>query len=377
MMRNKNLIYCALSVVAALAAQTGVLTNESICEMVRSGATESSMIAAIENAETNFILDSQNLVRLHEQKVPGVVIRAMLRKGSAGSASPAATPVNAPPAIRTEVTAEDGSGSAVILTRRLQNATFVKTDKTDARAVIANLVLSDVGIALLTGGLSQQMKMWNPYMGDTLARATQLGRGLLAGSNSETRGFEYETLPGVAATTSVKPGKLRIRIPAIAGDAGQPPLAPVLLKLEPREKDGSRVIAARHVAIRQVKQGRFDMSPTIERQELAVQEAAVAADVERLPDGSLRISTKTDLAPGEYALVLRQPAASGAPTTNIALPISSVDAASLLNIRGQGVSRMAALGGFGRLGMLSRGGSTETQTGPTSAFIAWDFRVVE
>jgi hypothetical protein len=255
----------------------------------------------------------------------------------------------------------------------------VKSDKTDARAVIANLLLSDIGISLLTAGFAQQMKVWNPYMGETLARATEFGRGLLAGSKAETRGFEYETLPGATAAAAVRPGKLSILIAAHSVLNAQP-VTPVLLKLEQREKDGARILASRQVVVRQVKQGRFDMSPTIERQEVSVQEAAVALDIERLPDGSLRVRTKEDLAPGEYALVLRQPGTSGAPTSNVALPVSAADVAAMFSGSGVGRSRMGALRGLGRMSALGRrpaDNADDSRNTPSSAFIAWDFRVAQ
>jgi hypothetical protein len=376
-MKFNRLICHAAIAVATLTAQSAVLTNEIVCEMVRTGSSEDAMIAAIENGETDFVLDSEHLIGLHSQNVPRSVIRAMLRKGS-GRAGVPKTLAPVPEAVpRNDVVAQHASGAEVVLQRRVQNATFVKSDKTDARAVIANLLLSDVGISLLTAGLSQQMKMWNPYMGDTLARATQLGRGLLAGSKAETRGFEYETLPGVAATATVHPGKLSIAIPAHSIPNVQQAVIPVLLKLEAREKDGARILASRQVVIRQIKQGRFDMSPTVERQEVAVQEATVAVDVERLPDGNLRVQTKEHLAPGEYALVLRLPGHSGAPTSNVALPVSTAEVASLFSAFA-GQSRMSGLGGFGRmLGGKPPNTGDEMRNTPSSAFIAWDFRVVQ
>src|ERR1700724_1052913 len=56
------------------------------------------------------------------------------------------------------------------LTDRPQKVLFVKSQAANAKAAIGNLLLSDVGLNLITMALAPEMKMWNPYMNDSIRK---------------------------------------------------------------------------------------------------------------------------------------------------------------------------------------------------------------
>ena len=94
---------------------------------------------------------------------------------------------------------------------------------------------------------------------------------------------------------------------------------PVLLRLETRENDQARLIGSRQVLLKQTKKGRFDFKPTIDRQELEVQQAAIPIDVSSHRENIFHITPKEDLRPGEYALVFRRQSDSGEFTVDMPL----------------------------------------------------------
>ena len=71
----------------------------------------------------------------------------------------------------------------------------------EVRAFIG--VLSDAGLTLITMALAPQMRMWNPYMNDSIRKGIDLGKGMLVGHGSDTKGFEYDTLPGATADVTL------------------------------------------------------------------------------------------------------------------------------------------------------------------------------
>src|SRR5580765_1465286 len=68
--------------------------------------------------------------------------------------------------------------TASALTDVPQSVMFVKSDTTDAKTAIANIVLSEQGIHLITMGLAPGLA-WNPYMNDAIMKAAKLGKGMI------------------------------------------------------------------------------------------------------------------------------------------------------------------------------------------------------
>ena len=63
------------------------------------------------------------------------------------------------------------------LTDRPQKVLFVKSQATSAKEAIGNLLLSDVGLNLITMALAPQMRMWNPYMNDSIRKGIDPRQG--------------------------------------------------------------------------------------------------------------------------------------------------------------------------------------------------------
>ncbi|MCU1232874.1 MAG: hypothetical protein JWP63_841, partial [Candidatus Solibacter sp.] len=167
-----------------------------------------------------------------------------------------------------------------------QKVMFVKSDTTDPKAAIANVLLSDVGIQLLTMGLAPGL-MWNPYMNEAVTKAAKIGKGMILSHSNDLKGFEFDTLPGLTARATFKPDNIELDIPLDtyrpSADFQVDGLEPVLLRLETRPKDQLRVLASRRVSIKEQKKGRFDLKPTSLREETDVQEQAIPIVMVRQP----------------------------------------------------------------------------------------------
>ena len=320
-----------------------VLTNDSVLKMLAAGLDEETVIAKINSSAAKFSVDTDSLIRLKSANVPQAVVRAMLNWKAPGTAPAAVAPPPPPtepaagnlgkdpapaipaPALRPApldtVTARQGTMSFP-LSDKPQAVLFVKSEAGSAKEAVVNIVLGDVGIQLLTMGLSPMMG-WNPYLGDTLAKAAQLGKSLLLNGNGDTRGYEIETLTGSTSDVTLKEGKVEFLIPLNryipSADMDPNTIEPVLLKMQPRDNEPRRVLSDRKVLLKQTKKGRLDLKPTIDRQESNVEQSLVPITVERMPEDVIRITTNEDLRRGEYALVFRKKDASGEYTANVPL----------------------------------------------------------
>jgi hypothetical protein len=282
------------------------------------------------------------------------------------------------------------------LTDRPQKVLFVKSQASNAKAAIGNLLLSDVGLTLITMALAPQLRMWNPYMNDSIRKGLDLGKGMLVGHGSDTKGFEYDTLPGATAEVTLKEGPAEFLVPmnnyVPSADFDAAGVQPILVRLEPRDRDNARLITSRQVILKQNKTGRFDLKPTVERQESGVEQNLVLVSVERLPGNVVKVSPNAPLAAGEYGLVFRRASDTGDLVQNVPLrPTPPTPADSI----GQGSAKFGAMAGSGTppaqaapsrspFGMMHRGSNppasaqnaAAAQPG-TAGFIAWDFRVLK
>lgn len=404
----------------ATPAKPEVLTNDSIIRMLSAGLDEDTILAKIKSTPAAFRLETNDLIRLKEAKISQRVLRAMLGK-QADTAEPhgpaeqivkdpgpavpvvvAAAPAPAPapsivPAVTDHVIVRQGI-TTTRLANKQQKVLFIKSEATDIKSAVANILLSDVGLQLLTMGLSSQLTMWNPYMGDTIAKAANVGKGMLLNKSSDTKGFEIETLPGLTADITLKEGKAEFFVPMNrylpSANFDPSTVEPVLLRLNPRDKDQNRVLSGRKVLLKQEKKGRFDMKPTTDRQESNVEQSVVPVTVERMPDNVLKITTQEDLKRGEYGLLFRKKDAAGAYTSNVplkpdgapaevapvAIPGLSPEMAAMMGPQ-QSAAMQQQNAGQQRGGILGRmnrpaPGAPAPSEGSVTGFLAWDFRVL-
>lgn len=408
----------AVTAKPAAPAEPEVLTNDSVIQMMKAGLDEDTILAKINSSPAAFILSTDELIRLKAANIPQRVLRAMLGKKSATEPQPptdnvvkdpgpaiAAAPPEPPPVPPVPTMTDHAivrQGAIITqLTNKPQKVLFVKSEASDMKSAVANLLLSDVGLQLLTMGMSSQLSMWNPYMGDTISKAANLGKGMFTNKGSETKGFEVETLPGLTADVTLKEGKPEFFFPMsqYAPSANFDPAAvePVLLRMEPRDKDQSRVLSGRKVLLKQEKKGRFDMKPTTDRQESNVEQTILPVTVERLPDNIIKVTPQTDLGRGEYAIVFRKKDAAGAYTSNVPLkpdpkpadattetmPGISPEMAAMMSpqqIAAMQQMQQQQSAGQGRGGLFGRNkrpaAPTEPAAGAMTGFLAWDFRVL-
>jgi hypothetical protein len=329
-------------------------------KMLSGGVGEEAVIAKIKSSTAAFTLDADSLIRLKSAKVPPAVVRAMLNWKAPGTASPAAPavppaapepvvgnivkdpgpalPSASPPAASPEtplttVTARQGA-STFPLSDKPQSVLFVKSEAGTAKEAVVNVVLGDVGIKLITMGLSPMMG-WNPYLGDTINKMAKLGKGLLLNKDGATKGFEIETLTGSTADVTLKEGKVELLIPLnryiSSADMDPSAIEPVVLRTQPRDNEQRRVLSGRKVILKQTKKGRFDLKPATDRVESDVEQSLVPITVARMPNGVIKITTDEDLTRGEYALVFRKKDASSAYTANVPLKATPGQASAPAN----------------------------------------------
>jgi hypothetical protein len=418
---------------AQRSSEPEVLTNDSVMKMVSGGVDEDIVIHKINSSAAAFTLDADSLIRLKSANVPPKVVRAMLNWKAPGTAAPAAPAVpsaapepvaenivkdpdptlpSAPPPAAlpetplTTVTARQGAG-AFPLCDKPQSVVFVKSEAGTAKEAVVNIVLSDVGIQLITMGLSPMIG-WNPYMGDAIGKMAKLGKGMLLNSNGTTRGFEIETLTGSTADVTLKEGRVELLIPLNlyipSADMDPGTIEPVVLRMQPRDNEQRRVLSGRKVILNQTKKGRFDLKPTTDRVESDVEQSLVPITVERTPNGVVKITTNEDLKRGEYALVFRKKDASGICAANVPLKATPKQATAPAGafpgmtpemMMGQMTpDQMAAMeqmqqgqaqpaqprgGMFGGLGRRAPAAPPTQAPGGDAArtgFLAWDFRVL-
>jgi hypothetical protein len=389
--------------------------------MLAGGVDEEIVIAKINSSAAAFTMDADSLIRLKSANVPQKVVRAMLNWKAPGTAVPAAPaspavppaaavpvlgnivkdpgpalPSAPPPAALPEtplttVTARQGAGTFP-LSDKPQSVMFVKSEAGTAKEAVVNIVLSDVGIQLITMGLSPMIG-WNPYMGDAINKAAKLGKGLLLNQNGDTKGFEIETLTGSTADVTLKEGKVELFIPLnrYISNADMDPgaIEPVVLRVQPRDNEQRRVLSGRKVVLKQIKKGRLDLKPTTDRVESDVEQSLVPVTIERMPDGVLKLTTSEELKRGEYALLFRRKDAStSAYTANVPLKATPKEASAPADaFSGMGMTpeQMAAMqqpqprgGMFGGLGRRPPAPPPTPAPGADagSGFLAWDFRVL-
>jgi hypothetical protein len=407
-----------------------ILTNDSIVKMLAGGVDEEIVIAKINSSAAAFTMDADSLIRLKSANVPQKVVRAMLNWKAPGTAAPAspalpaaaAEPVagnivrdpgptlpSAPPPAAlpetplTTVTARQGAG-AFPLSDKPQSVMFVKSEAGSAKEAVVNIVLSDVGIQLITMGLSP-MVGWNPYMGDAITKVAKLGKGMLLNSSGTTKGFEIETLTGSTSDVTLKEGKVELLIPLNlyipSAEMDPVTIEPVVLRMQPRDNEQRRVLSGRKVVLNVTKKGRFDMKPATDRVESDVEQSLVPITVERMPSGVVRITTNEDLKRGEYALVFRKKDTSSLLTANVPLkatpkpaPVEATPPAGFAGMPPEMMGQMtpeqmAAMqksqaqpkgggmfGGLGRRGPATPPAKAPGSDAPVSGFLAWDFRVL-
>jgi hypothetical protein len=185
------------------------------------------------------------------------------------------------------------------------------------------LALESVGKtgASMVGGPAAALAV--PQMEDGAAKAAHFGKELVSRRGTGVKHIEFDTLAGTTAGISIKPGNAEILVPLdqyiLSAQALGEDIRPVLLKLDPSVKDQVRILAARHIELRQKKKGRFDLKPAATRIEGDVDEVIVPSSFERLPGNVYRVMNTKPLIAGEYAIVFRQKSEGGQYTTNVVL----------------------------------------------------------
>jgi hypothetical protein len=284
--------------------------------------------------------------------------------------------------------ARQGSEFQAKLEDRPQKVVSVKSQATTAKAAIGNLLLSDAGLNLITMAIAPQMGMWNPYMNDSIRKGIDLGKGMLVGHGTDTKGFEYDTLPGATAEVTLKEGSAEFLVPmnqyVPSANFDVRSVEPVLVRLEPRDRDNARLITSRQVLIKQTKTSRFDLKPTVERHETSIEQNVVPITIEFLPGNVVKITPYEPLVTGEYGLVFRKASETGELVQNVPLRPTPSSLPPMFGAMPGSPSGQPDTSARSALGMLRHpsnpAAAAQSAGAPpsvTAGFIAWDFRVLK
>src|ERR1017187_9922306 len=139
------------------------------------------------HAQPSFILwSARTFTMLTTQTLARLILMAAVNAGLVLAGEPqvsSAASSQDSPALEFAVVRQGASQTR--LADRPQKVLFVKSQATNARAAIGNLLLSDVGLTLITMALAPQLRMWNPYMNDSIRKGIDLGKGMLIGHGSD------------------------------------------------------------------------------------------------------------------------------------------------------------------------------------------------
>jgi hypothetical protein len=281
------------------------LTNDDVITMVKSGMPESVVVSAIQSRAGKFSTSTSELVRLHKAGVTENELNAMIAASSKGSSSspapsgpaPSVTP-SAPKSRMPTLVVTAGGNTQELHLEKTQLAE-TKTKPSSMKSLASDSVVTQ---AMQTGinqaAMSAAMHMNSSIGGESVQQAGSIFSGVMS-----HRQAKMTYVWGVAGPSSAS--VLQSASPSFAVDfsraLGVTPddYAPAIVKLTPAQNT-CRIIGA--------TQGKADArsSPAADWQIYSnFLEERVNSQTQKLAPGKYQISPASELAAGEYGVVLR------------------------------------------------------------------------
>ena len=282
---------------AAQQTQKAPLTNADVVKMVQAGLSESVVVATIQANPGNYDISPDGLIALHKAGTTDAEVNAIVAAasggGAAAGAAPGATPASAPPGPRFQMPVV-----AVILNGAPQQLPLEKTQ-------LAETKTKPTSMASLAGD-------------SVLSQGIQAGVGDVASAAASHTG-SYAGGSAVMQAGNIFGGMMTRRKPVITYVWGVPNPAssnalqtltpqfsvnpddfePAIVKLTPAQN------TCRIVGATEGKEGARTSSDADWQIYSSFLEARAVANLEKVRPGEYKISPKTALFPGEYAIVLR------------------------------------------------------------------------
>jgi hypothetical protein len=294
-----------------------ILTNDKIVTLVKGGFPSSIIVKKIQASKTDFKLDTGELVRLKQNRVPDEVINAMLEASSSSRASPSPklsetstalavpSPTNDQKAgglLRKESRVEGPEAFLLDRETRFQlEPVFPAIVQTKAKGdnlatAIGDAELSKLESDVVSRGASAALAAVPGGSIPITMASGDLMRRLPKFMHDPIFTFIYALAHGrstsiIASTTP----KFEVRFPDVTG-ADPDDFQAEILKLVSTKNNW------RLLGLRRSKQSAFESS---ERTEWNFKEGPIPARIRKIARGVFEIEPVEPLAPGEYGLVIR------------------------------------------------------------------------
>jgi hypothetical protein len=281
------------------------LTNDDVITMVESGMPESVVVSAIQSRPGNFTTSTPELVRLHKAGVTENELNAMIGASNKGSPSQAPAPASAqsiPPSVPKSrmptLTVTVGGNTRDLHLEKTQLAE-TKTKPSSMKSLASDSVVTQ---AMQSGvneaAMNAAMHMNSGIGGESVQQAGGIFSSVMA--HRQPKVTYVWGVPGPGSSNVLQSAS-----PTFTADfsrvLGVTPddYAPAIVKLTPAQNT-CRILGA--------TQGKADArsSPAADWQIYSnFLEERVNSQVQKLAPGKYKISPSSELAAGEYAVVLR------------------------------------------------------------------------
>ena len=291
----------------ALASQQSPkpLSNDDVITMVKSGMPESVVVSAIQSRSGKFSTSTSELVRLHKAGVTENELNAMIaasNKSSSGSAA-ASEPVqgvtaSAPKSRMPTLTVTAGGNTQELHLEKTQLAE-TKTKPSSMKSLASDSIVTQ---AMQTGvnqaAMTAAMHMNSSIGGESVQQAGSIFSSVM--SHRQQKMTYVWGVPGPASSNVLQSASPSFTVDFSRALGVTPDdYAPAIVKLTPAQNT-CRIIGA--------TQGKADAqsSPAADWQIYSnFLEERVNAQVQKLAPGKYKISLTSELAAGEYGVVLR------------------------------------------------------------------------
>jgi hypothetical protein len=283
-------------------AQQKPLTNDDVITMVKDGMPESVVVSAIQSRQGKFSTSTSELVRLHKAGVTENELNAMIATSSKGNPTPSSNlepPASAPPRSHMPRVSLTVGGAARDLPLEKTQLAETKTKPSSLKLLAGDSAVTQA----MQAGINTASYSAASHIGSAIgSTSVQQAGGVLSSimSHRQPKMTYVWGVPGPASSTV-----LQIASPAFSVDFSralgvQPDdYEPTIVKLTPAQNT-CRILGA--------TEGKEDVrsSPASDWQVYAhFLEERVNTQSQKLGPGKYNISPASELAPGEYALVLR------------------------------------------------------------------------
>jgi hypothetical protein len=281
------------------------LTNDDIITMVKGGMPESVVVSAIQSRPGKFSTSTAELVRLHKAGVTANELNAMIAAGKTGSRAPSSSTAEPNPAVL-PATKSRMPRVAVVTGGSLRELHLEKTQLAETKtkpSSMKNLAMDSAVTQAMQAGVNTVTYSAASHMTSAIGSSTvQQAGGIFSGIMSH-RQPKVTYVWGVQGPASAN--VLQSASPGFTVDfsraLGVTPddYEPAIVKLTPAQNT-CRIVGA--------TEGKEDMrsSPAADWQIYShFLEERVKTQTQKLASGTYKISPASELAPGEYAVVLR------------------------------------------------------------------------